>query len=86
MSLLQLAKQMPQAQFAIGVDTGLSHLAAALGIPVVAIYTDTEPAFTGVARGRLAAAVNVGGKAQVPSVPTVIAAVSSVLPAVSGQH
>lgn len=72
LSLQQLAGQMPQAQFAVGVDTGLSHLAAALDIPVVALYTDTEPAFTGVAGGRKAPAINLGGKGQVPTVNAVI--------------
>lgn len=72
LSLQQLAGQMPQAQFAVGVDTGLSHLAAALDIPVVALYTDTEPAFTGVAGGRKSPAINLGGKGQVPTVNAVI--------------
>jgi len=83
LTLQQLASQMPQVRFAVGVDTGLSHLAAALDVPIVAIYTDTEPAFTGVAGGRVAPAVNVGGKAQVPSVATVIAEVSAMVGSVS---
>lgn len=78
--LQQLAKIMPQARFAVGVDTGLSHLAAALDIPVVALYTDTDPGLTGVAGGRLAAAINLGGKQQVPEVSAVLAAVSKVAP------
>lgn len=73
LSLQQLASQMPQARFAVGVDTGLSHLAAALDIPIVAIYTDTEPAFTGVAGGRNSPAINLGGKSQLPAVEAVIA-------------
>lgn len=77
LSLQQLASQMPQARFAVGVDTGLSHLAAALDLPIVAIYTDTEPAFTGVAGGRLSPAINVGGRGQIPSVEAVIAALAS---------
>lgn len=79
LSLQQLASQMPQARFAVGVDTGLSHLAAALDVPVVAIYTDTEPAFTGVAGGRVSAAINLGGKGQVPAVASVIAHVSTIV-------
>jgi heptosyltransferase-1 len=79
LSLQQLAGQMPQAQFAVGVDTGLSHLAAALDIPVVAIYTDTEPAFTGVAGGRRAPAMNLGGKGQVPSVEAVSAQLTAII-------
>eukprot|EP00257_Ricinus_communis_P024004 XP_015584139.1 uncharacterized protein LOC8269578 [Ricinus communis] len=37
LGLQQLASQMPQVRFAVGVDTGLSHLAAALDIPIVAL-------------------------------------------------
>lgn len=80
LSLQQLAAQMPQVCFAVGVDTGLSHLAAALDVPVVAIYTDTEPAFTGVAAGQVVPAVNVGGKGQMPAVATVIGQLSAMLP------
>ena len=32
------------AQLVVGVDTGLLHLAAALGVPLVAIFTGSEPA------------------------------------------
>ena len=31
----------------IGVDTGLLHVAAALGVPLVAIFIDSEPGLTG---------------------------------------
>jgi heptosyltransferase I len=31
----------------VGVDTGLLHLAAAFGVPLVAIFTGSEPALTG---------------------------------------
>ncbi|WP_036307739.1 lipopolysaccharide heptosyltransferase I [Methylophilus sp. 5] len=86
LSLQQLASQMPQARFAVGVDTGLSHLVAALNVPVVAIYTDTEPAFTGVAGGRVAPAVNLGGKGQLPTVAAVVAAVSAMLDSVSASR
>ncbi|MGP1716243.1 MAG: lipopolysaccharide heptosyltransferase I [Methylophilus sp.] len=78
LSLQQLASVMPQARFAVGVDTGLSHFAAALDVPVVAVYTDTDPGLTGVAGGRKAAAINLGGKQQVPDTAAVIAAVTSV--------
>ena len=46
---------------AVGVDTGLTHLAGALGVATVGIYSATDPAMTGLygcARG-----VNVGGVA-----------------------
>ncbi|MGE5386628.1 MAG: lipopolysaccharide heptosyltransferase I [Betaproteobacteria bacterium] len=49
---------------AIGVDTGLTHLAAALGRPTVALYTATDPGLTGVlGTGPYR---NLGGKAVVP--------------------
>jgi heptosyltransferase I len=63
----QLATIIAQARAAIGVDTGLSHLAAALSIPTVAIYTDTNPALTGVMAGAFAPAVNLGNINVVPS-------------------
>ncbi len=68
----QLATIVSQARVAIGVDTGLSHLAVALGIPTVAIYTDTNPALTGVMSGRFAPAINLGNIHEVPAVDAVI--------------
>jgi hypothetical protein len=46
--LPQLAALIARASLAIGVDTGLAHLAAALRVPVVALYMATDPALTGV--------------------------------------
>ncbi len=68
-----LAHIIKQSVVAIGVDTGLSHLATALGKPTVAIYTDTQPSRTGVLAGQSANAVNLGGVGQTPDVDTVIA-------------
>ena len=79
LSLQQLATVIPQAQFAVGVDTGLSHFAAALDVPVVALYTDTDPGLTGVAGGSKAAAINLGSQQQVPEVAEVVAAVAQVV-------
>ena len=56
----------------IGVDTGLVHLAAALGRPTLALFSATDPALTGVlARG---VAVNLGNRGLLPSVDAVLAA------------
>ncbi|HOY70819.1 MAG TPA: lipopolysaccharide heptosyltransferase I [Methylotenera sp.] len=68
----QLAVVINHTQAAVGVDTGLSHLAAALDIPTIAIYTDTNPALTGVMAGAHQPAVNLGDIAQVPSVDEVM--------------
>lgn len=71
-TIAQLANIISQAQAAVGVDTGLSHLAAALNVLTVAIYTDTDPALTGVMAGVSTPAVNLGGIAQIPSVNEVM--------------
>lgn len=42
-SLAQLAHVIAQAKLFIGPDTGITHLAAATGIPVIAIYGPTNP-------------------------------------------
>ncbi|PKO50775.1 MAG: lipopolysaccharide heptosyltransferase I [Betaproteobacteria bacterium HGW-Betaproteobacteria-20] len=66
-SIATLAAVIAQSQAAVGVDTGLSHLAAALNKPIVAIYTDTNPALTGVMAGALTPAINLGGINLTPS-------------------
>jgi heptosyltransferase-3 len=42
-SLAQLAHIIAQAKLYIGPDTGITHLAAATGIPVIALYGPTNP-------------------------------------------
>jgi len=71
LTIAQLATVIGKAQAAIGVDTGLSHLAAALNIPTIAIYTDTNPEMTGVCAGAHAPAINLGGIQKVPTVEDV---------------
>ncbi|WP_417068888.1 lipopolysaccharide heptosyltransferase I [Niveibacterium terrae] len=75
MSLDALATVIERAQCAVGVDTGLSHLAAALSTPIAALYVATEPGANGVAGGK--SAVNLGGKGQCPSVAQVLSALRS---------
>jgi heptosyltransferase-1 len=77
MSLPQLASVLARASAVVGVDTGLSHLAVALNVPTVAIYTATDPALTGVFGSGFHR--NLGGKAQIPSVQSVLDALSPVL-------
>ncbi len=77
LSIAELAPIIAHASAAVGVDTGLSHLAAALSLPTVAIYTDTKPALTGVYPGANAPAKNLGGKAQCPSVEEVISTLNT---------
>jgi heptosyltransferase-3 len=42
-SLAQLAHIIAQAKLYIGPDTGITHLAAATGVPVIALYGPTNP-------------------------------------------
>lgn len=71
-SIAQLAAIISQSIAAIGVDTGLSHLSVALNIPTVAIYTDTDPALTGIYGGSKAPAINLGNIHQAPTPQQVI--------------
>ena len=42
-----VARLIAGAAFVVGVDTGLLHLAAALGVPLIAIFSASEPGLTG---------------------------------------
>lgn len=79
MGLKELASLFVGAQQVVGVDTGLTHLAAALHRPTAAIFTGSEPALTGVYAGALA--TNLGGQNQVPSTEEVLAALHRLPPA-----
>lgn len=72
LGIAQLAPIISQAQAAIGVDTGLTHLAAALNIPTIAIYTDSDPALNGVIAGAQANAANLGNIGETPTVEEVL--------------
>ena len=48
MPLTELARLARGARCVIGVDTGLTHLAAALEVPVVGLYCGSNPALTGL--------------------------------------
>lgn len=76
-SIHHLASIISQAKCAIGVDTGLSHLSAALHVPTIALYTDTNPNLTGVMAGKDSVAINLGNAGQTPSVDRVLDAVLS---------
>ena len=79
LSLGHIAIVLSRARAAVGVDTGLTHLAVALGVPTLALYTDTDPALTGVYAGAAAPAINLGGAARIPTVETTIRALRQLL-------
>jgi len=73
----QVAASIAGAQFVVGVDTGLLHLAAALGIPLVAIFTGSKPGLTGpVGSGPIAI---LGTDGALPTVDAVIDAIEKVV-------
>jgi heptosyltransferase I len=72
-SLPALAGLLARAEGTIGVDTGLVHLAAALGTPTVALFVATDPAQAGVARCG-AHARDLGGVGATPTVEATLAA------------
>jgi len=61
----EMAAVLAGARQVVGLDTGFTHLAAALGRPTLGIYCDHEPGLAGITgRGSVA---SIGGKWQVPS-------------------
>jgi lipopolysaccharide heptosyltransferase I len=77
-SLAVLASLLANANLAIGVDTGLTHLAAALGTPTIALFTETDPAGAGVALAGPHAR-DLGGCGHVPTLDEVQAAAAELL-------
>jgi heptosyltransferase-1 len=77
-SLPELATLARQAEMVVGVDTGLTHLSAAMGTPTVAIFTTTDATLAGVARAG-PHAVDVGGNGMAPAHSDVIAAIGRVM-------
>ena len=65
-SLPSLAGILARARLVVGVDTGLVHLAAALGTPTVSLFVATDPALAGVARAS-PLALDLGGVGQIPA-------------------
>jgi heptosyltransferase-1 len=73
-NLTTLAHITAGAQAAVGVDTGLIHLAVAMDVPSIAIYTDTHPDLNGTYGGPNALAINLGGKGRLPEISEVFSA------------
>jgi heptosyltransferase-1 len=71
-----VARMIARSAFVVGVDTGLLHLAAALGVPLVAIFTGTEPGQHGpLGPGKIDV---VGALGAMPSLEDVHAAVQKI--------
>ena len=76
MPLDRIVELIAGAQFVVGVDTGLLHLAAALGVPLVAVFTGSRPGLTGPVGG--GPIVILGTDGEPPPVDAVIDAIGKV--------
>jgi heptosyltransferase-1 len=77
MRLTELARLTRDARCVIGIDTGLTHLAAALAVPVVGLYCSSNPALTGLYGNVRVRSLGTAGRA--PEVADVTAAVASLV-------
>jgi len=74
----QVARMIARAAFVVGVDTGLVHVAAALSVPLAAIFVGTEPGQHGpLGSGKIEI---VGALGAMPAVAEVSAAVERIVP------
>ena len=72
MSIEALAEVLKNARSVVGLDSGLTHLAAALGVPCVAIFCASDPSLTGLYGAPLAR--NIGRPGEPPEVFEVLKA------------
>ena len=77
LTLRELAALIGRATLAVGVDTGLAHLATALRVPTIALYVATDPALTGVLGSGFFR--NLGGIGLTPSVAEVLNAAEPII-------
>ena len=70
MTVAEIARLLRGALGVAGVDTGLTHLAAALGVPTVGIYCGSDPMLTGLYGAPRAK--NLGGPGRPPGVEEVL--------------
>ena len=73
-----LAGLIARAELVVGVDTGLVHLAAALGTPTVSLFVATDARLAGVEHASRVAR-DLGGVGQAPSVDAVLDAAGALL-------
>jgi heptosyltransferase-1 len=69
----EMAAVLSRATLVVGLDTGFTHLGAALGRPTIGIYCDHEPGLAGITGPDPARVASLGGKGQVPRLQDVMA-------------
>jgi len=76
LSVGEIGALIARARAVVGVDTGLTHLGVALGVPSIGIYCASSPALTGLHGSPRAR--NVGGVGEAPGLAAVLAAFDEV--------
>lgn len=79
LTVAQAAERLAAAGLVVGLDTGLTHLAAAHGAPTLGLYCDHEPGLAGVTGP--GPVRSLGGKGRRPSLADARAAISALLAA-----
>jgi len=81
LSIAALAGLCAGAQLVVGLDTGLTHLAVALGRPTLALFSGSDPLLTGVYAGDPPATPlrNLGADGAAPSAAAACAAAETLL-------
>ena len=72
--IAELARTIANAEFVVGLDTGLTHIAVAFGVPTLTIYGPSVPVYESVARGELINLCSTDSKIVDTSRPTTVAA------------
>ena len=65
LTVADMAAVLGRARQVVGLDTGFSHLAAALGRPTIGVYCDHDPGLAGITGPGPVASV--GGRGQLPA-------------------
>ena len=76
--LADMAAFLARAHAVVGVDTGLTHLAAALGTPTLALFTTTDPALAGAGIAGPHAR-DLGGRGVMPAIDEARAGLGGIL-------
>jgi heptosyltransferase I len=72
--IAELARTIANAEFVVGLDTGLTHIAVAFGVPTLTIYGPSIPVYESVARGELINLCSTDSKIVDTSRPTTVLA------------
>jgi heptosyltransferase I len=73
-AISDLARTIANAEFVVGLDTGLTHIAVALGVPTLTIYGPSIPVYEAVARTQLINLCSTDSKVVDTSRPTTVPA------------